>query len=178
MNRVADKKTLAIIAALALMVLTVVIFVSARNTETIKSEIYETGNAVAAPVAPKQEEKEIESVQDGADLKSALAGRQVYFSGLEDSIIDSATPVFLENLPENGEILMKYRVTNQNTGEVIFKSDMISSGSHAEWIPGETLPAGEYCFSIHATPYFPFGDGEDGFVSLTAADNVVYFTIQ
>ena len=109
-------------------------------------------------------------------VNEELANRQVYFSGIDDATISKQTVVYLENLPENGDFLMQYEITDTDTGKVIEKTGLIPSGEHVDWIPGETLEAGEYHLNFREIPYYQIG--EDDYMTLTTGNNQVTFVIQ
>lgn len=93
-----------------------------------------------------------------------LAGRNVYFSGIEDASIGPGTVVQLDNREENLDFLLRYEVYD-GEGNLVFETDLIPSGQHVDWIPGETLGAGEHTLDFHQIPYYL--DGEGHFTGLT-----------
>ncbi len=93
-----------------------------------------------------------------------LAGRNVYFSGIEDASIGPETVVQLDNRAENLDFLLRYEVYDSE-GCLVFETGLIPSGQHVDWVPGETLGAGEHDLSFLQIPYYPDGDG--GYIGLT-----------
>lgn len=93
-----------------------------------------------------------------------LAGRNVYFSGIEDTVISRETVVQLDNREENLDFLLRYEIYDGD-GNLVFETDLIPSGQHVDWVPGETLGAGEHTLDFLQIPYYVSGDGE--FTGLT-----------
>ncbi len=109
-------------------------------------------------------------------VKDKVKDRNVYFAGIDNAVLDMESRVKLENLPENEDFYMSYTVTNDDTGEVVYNTDLIPSGSHVAWIAGETLGKGEFNLSFLATPYVISDEGEA--IALTSGNNKVKLTIQ
>lgn len=118
-------------------------------------------------------------VDNGATEKaksaaSTLAGRQVYYAGLEDCTVNQNTVVYLENLEDNIDIYMTYEITVD--GNVIFQTDLIPPGEYVEWTPAEILEAGKtYAVYLKETPYYEEKEGE--FLPLTSPINMVNITV-
>jgi len=93
-----------------------------------------------------------------------LAGRNVYFSGIEDTAISRETVVQLDNREENLDFLLRYEIYDGD-GNLVFETDLIPSGQHVDWVPGEMLGAGEHTLDFLQIPYYVSGDGE--FTGLT-----------
>lgn len=104
-----------------------------------------------------------------------LAGRSVYFSGIEDSTIGRETVVQLDNREENLDFLLRYEIYDAGTGELVFETDLIPSGQYIKWVPGETLEPGEYTLDFLQIPYYPEPSG--GYVGLTQGSNQVTLAI-
>lgn len=103
-----------------------------------------------------------------------LAGKNIFFSGLSDSVLNKRTIVYLENVADNSDdIFMKYDIYNGD--ELIYSTDLIPAGKAVEWIAGETLATGEYDLVFNETPYWQNEYGE--FVQLTSGANTVHFTM-
>ena len=107
--------------------------------------------------------------------KNPLDGRNVFFAGYADAILNRTTTVALENLPDNEDFLMKYTVINTEDGTVVFETNLIQSGQCVAWMPGETLEPGIYNLQILQSPYY-LVDGEN-FIPLTAGTTDVCFEI-
>ena len=117
------------------------------------------------------------AAQDGGgeSAENPLAGRSVYFSGIEDTAISRETVVRLDNREENLDFLLRYEIYNAGTGELVFETNLIPSGQHIDWVPGETLEPGEYTLDFLQIPYYPDPSGE--YVSLTQGSNQVTLAI-
>ena len=113
--------------------------------------------------------------KEGGGLIDILTDRQVYFAGLEDAVIAKDTEIFLENMEENGDILLQYEICDKATGEVLETTGLIPAGEHVAWTPGETMESGTYTLSFHEKPFYPY-EGE--YVALTQGNNEVKITIQ
>ena len=105
--------------------------------------------------------------------ESILEGRNVYFAGIADTTVGTNTNVYLENLPENDDIYMKYKIINADTKDVIYETDLIPSGKHVTWKCAEDLQEGENHLVIEESPYYPTGTG---YMLLTTGKNEVTFT--
>ena len=104
-----------------------------------------------------------------------LADRSIYFSGIEDTVIGPETVVQLDNREENIDFLLRYEIYDTGTGELVFETDLIPSGQHIDWVPGETLEPGEYTLNFLQIPYYPDPSGE--YVALTQGSNQVNLAI-
>lgn len=107
--------------------------------------------------------------------ENILEGRNVYFSGIEDAVINKQTVVQLDNMKENEDFYMTYEIYDKSTGVLIFKTDLIPSGQWINWVPGESLDIGEHILDIKQIPYYEHSKGD--FKSLTQGCNTVVFTI-
>lgn len=108
------------------------------------------------------------------DPYKALSNRQVYYAGIEDCTVNKNTVIYLENLEDNGDILMKYDIYVGD--EKVFETDLIPSGNHVEWKPSDSLKSGKtYKINLQQTPYYPLENGE--YLSLTSPINTVNITI-
>lgn len=117
------------------------------------------------------------AAQDGGgeSAENPLAGRSVYFSGIEDAAIGRETVVQLDNREENLDFLLRYEIYDAGTGDLVFETDLIPSGQHIDWVPGETLEPGEYTLDFLQIPYYPDPSGE--YISLTQGSNQVTLAI-
>lgn len=97
--------------------------------------------------------------QAAGPVADPLAGRNVYFSGIEDAAISRETVVQLENQEENLDFLLRYEIYDGD-GELVFGTDLIPSGQHVDWVPGETLGAGVHTLSFLQIPCYVDGAGE------------------
>ncbi len=96
-------------------------------------------------------------------------------SGIEDTVIGPETVVQLDNREENIDFLLRYEIYDTGTGELVFETDLIPSGQHIDWVPGETLEPGEYTLNFLQIPYYPDPSGE--YVALTQGSNQVNLAI-
>ena len=112
--------------------------------------------------------------EDGDD--NPLANRFVTFDGFQDATLASDGQVKLTNPEENEDFLIKYTITNTDSNKVIFETDLIPSGEHVLWTPGETLEPGTYHIAIMQTPYWR-ENSDDEYMPLTAGNNDITITI-
>lgn len=114
------------------------------------------------------------TVTDGEeeDNTNSLASRSVYFSGFDDVVVNSESKIRLRNLPENEDFLMKYEVYNGS--DLIYSTDLITSGNSVYWTIGETLSAGEYTLTFKQIPYV---QANEGFMQLTFGSCSVKVTV-
>lgn len=106
--------------------------------------------------------------------ENPLLGRNIYFSGIVDSIVGEETVVYLENLKENGDdIFIKYEVFDGD--KLVYNTDLTPSGKAAEWMIGDSLSCGEYDLMFCQTPYWKNKTGS--YVQLTGGTNTVHFSM-
>ncbi len=108
------------------------------------------------------------------DTKTPLEDRQVYFAGYDDFTVGKGNIIYLENMPENEDILMAYEIYVDD--KLIHKTGMIPSGKYSEWMPADEMEAGEYDISIKNIPYYSY-NGEDYFTLSFQPSNTVHMTI-
>ena len=113
--------------------------------------------------------------KNGETAGNPLAGRSVYFSGIEDAAISREAAVRLDNREENLDFLLRYEIYDDGTGEMVFETGLIPSGQYVEWVPGETLEPGEYTLNFLQIPYYPEATGK--YVGLTQGSNQVTLAI-
>lgn len=161
------QKTKNIIIVLLIMVIVALsaVFVGTQMNAK-KKEV--TGNLI---VDNRATDKEVKTETND----NFLSGRNIYFSGIEDAVINKNTVVQLDNSKDNLDFYMKYEICDTKTGEKIFETDLIPSGQHIDWIPGETLSPGVYDLSFNEIPYYEQSAGD--FVSLTKGCNTVTIEI-
>lgn len=121
------------------------------------------------------EDNSIDKSEAVAKKENPLANRNVFFAGYTDATISKTSSIILENLPDNKDFLMKYEITNLETGEVVYETNLITSGQCVLWVPGETLEEGTYKLQFLAKPYFQEENGN--FLPLTAGSNTVQYII-
>lgn len=110
------------------------------------------------------------------DAVNPLANRTVSFVGLDDATLAHDGAILLENLPENQDFLMKFRIVDIDTGKEVYSTDLIPSGKHVAWTPSENLEAGVHRLSFMQTPFYQDPSGE--YIPLTAGNNEVTITLQ
>lgn len=115
--------------------------------------------------------------EDAAGGKEdALKDRNVYFAGFMDAVLSESSTVRLENLPQNGDFLLQYIISDKDSGEGVFETDLIPSGQCVVWTPGETLEAGTYHLEFLMIPYYVDEDGNCS--ALTSGSNEVCYQIR
>ncbi len=107
-------------------------------------------------------------------LAALLSDRQVYFAGIDDVTISRQSVIYLENLPENDDILMQYEIVNKDTGETLETTGLIPAGERIAWIPGEMLADGSYTLVFKEKPFYEY---QGGYFALTQGNNEVSITI-
>ena len=112
---------------------------------------------------------------DKEEEEDPLQSRYITFDGYQDSTLAKDGQIMLSNPKENDDFLIKYTISDVDTGEIIFETDLIPSGEHIAWTPGEKLEAGVYHISLLQTPYWQQDNGE--YMPLTAGNNEVTLTI-
>ncbi|MCM1027395.1 MAG: hypothetical protein NC432_13260 [Roseburia sp.] len=142
------KIILAVLAAVVIMAVIAAICAGRRGCDCGMST--EGGPALDVRATDTRTER------PGAD---PLAGRNIYFSGLEDTVIRRETAVQLDNREENLDFLLKYEIYD-GEGNLVFETDPIPSGQSVEWVPGEKLGVGEHPLRFLQIPYYANGDGE------------------
>ena len=115
------------------------------------------------------------STTDEAKRENPLASRSVFFAGIEDAAITKTGQIALDNLPENEDFLLKYEITDTETGELVFETNLIPAGERVLWTPGETMEPGTYKLSFLEKPFYKDEDGN--FTPLTSGNNVVTIKI-
>ena len=104
-----------------------------------------------------------------------LFGRNVYFSGLSDSVLNKDTVVYLENLVDNQpDIYMQYEIIDKATGNLVYKTDLIPAGEMIVWVAADVLSPGAYDLIFRETPFWENGEN---YIQLTGGENEVHFTI-
>ncbi len=107
--------------------------------------------------------------------ENPLADRQVFFAGIDDSVISKTDTIALENLPDNEDFVMKYVITDLDNNEQIYETELIPSGQRIYWTPGETLPAGTYNIAFTEMPFYQSGDT---YIPLTVGRNTIKLVIR
>ena len=158
------------------------------NTDHTEKILWEDGPAVSPDAKSEQipaaETKTSALVLDTrasgeaakeTSLAEILADRQVYFAGIDDATIGKSTVIYLENMPENDDILMQYQIVDKGSGEILETTGLIPSGESIPWVPGEVLADGSYTLIFMEKPFYEY-QGE--YIALTQGNNEVNITIQ
>ena len=103
-----------------------------------------------------------------------LSQRNVFFAGMEDTTIKKGGKISLENLEQNLDFYMKYKVYDAGSDKLIYETDLIPSGERILWDPSEVLGIGEHTIAFLEEPYMQQGDG---YIPLTSGKNIVNITI-
>lgn len=172
-GQMTERRLKRIIAAVVLIILVgVIVAVAYGAAHATPEEVVNTTGNLIIDTRSSDEKK------GTSDLVEALKDRQVFFAGIEDAVITKSTTIFLENVEENEDILMKYDIVDKETGETLESTGLIPAGEHIEWKAGEVLSEGEHTLIFRETPYFPWEEAQDGYVQLTQANNEVILTVQ
>ncbi len=105
-----------------------------------------------------------------------LSQRQVFFTGIGDGMMGREGIILLKNPEANVDIYMKYTVYNEDTGDMLFETDLIEPSKAVNWVPGEVLAPGSYNLSFVQQPYYQ-AEGSDGWLPLTTGNNHVAIEI-
>lgn len=105
-----------------------------------------------------------------------LADREVFFAGIGNGPVPRNGEILLKNPPSNDDIYMQYTIINEDTGEVVYETDLIQSANAVSWVPGETLEPGEYHFTLIEQPYYQV-EATENWLPLTTGNNHVTITI-
>lgn len=149
------------LAKIILAVLAAVVALAVIAAFCISSRGHDSGTVSTGGLVVDTRATDAQAAEPDAD---PLAGRNVYFSGIEDTAISRETVVQLDNREENLDFLLRYEIYDGD-GELVFETDLIPSGQHVDWVPGETLGAGVHTLSFLQIPYYVDGAGE--FIGLT-----------
>lgn len=122
------------------------------------------------------DDRAVDRKEAAGGKEDALKDRNVYFAGFMDAVLSESSTVRLENLPQNGDFLLQYIISDKDSGEGIFETDLIPSGQCVVWTPGETLEAGTYHLEFLMIPYYVDGDGNCS--ALTSGSNEVCYQIR
>ena len=122
------------------------------------------------------DDRAVDREEAASGKEDALKDRNVYFAGFMDAVLSESSTVRLENLPQNGDFLLQYIISDKDSGEGVFETDLIPSGQCVLWTPGETLEAGTYHLEFLMVPYYVDGDGNCS--ALTSGSNEVCYQIR
>jgi len=145
--------------------------VTFESVEAQEEEVQEeprTSSLVLDTRASGEQTKEL-------SLAEILADRQVYFAGIDDVTISRSSVIYLENMPENEDILMQYEIVDKASGVTLETTGLIPAGESISWVPGEQLADGSYTLIFMEKPFYEY-QGE--YIALTQGNNEVNITIQ
>ena len=107
--------------------------------------------------------------EDITNEDNPLKDLYVTYAGITDATITEDTVVQLENLEENGDIIMMFKIYED--GELIHSTDYIESGKYLSWEAGKELSVGEHELQLVQIPkimvndeYVPLTSGTCEFV--------------
>jgi len=172
------------LAAAVAVVATAGCFLAGRGRPAGEDKIVPDEGAEIVPDIYKVQGGSVLLLDDRAVDREGAAGgkendlkdRNVYFAGFMDAVLSESSTVRLENLPQNGDFLLQYIISDKDSGEGVFETDLIPSGQCVVWTPGETLEAGTYHLEFLMVPYYVDGDGNC--TALTSGSNEVCYRIQ
>lgn len=98
----------------------------------------------------------IQNSDENKDKNNPLKGLYVTYSGITDNVIVEQSTVELENLKENGDIVMKFEVYEKD--KLIYETDYIKSNTHVNWEAGKDLSKGEHTLRIVQIPQIKVDD--------------------
>lgn len=102
----------------------------------------------------------------GEDIENEdnpLKDLYVTYAGITDATITDETVVQLENLKENGDIVMMFEV--YENGKLIHSTDYVESGKFLSWNAGKELSKGEHKLQLVQIPKIMV---DDEYVPLTS----------
>lgn len=177
----ADVRFIIIIALMVMLVMFIPALVIGGNhkkeagveavNDTLAEEVveesvgYVPGTAGNITIDSRQRDMDTKEEPDMLDLSD----RYIYFAGYEDCSVVAGERMALVNLPENEDIYIAYTVYLSDTGEEVFKTDLIEPGNSVEWTVSENLEPGEYRISLYQAPYIL--DNRGDFMELISASN-------
>ena len=108
----------------------------------------------------------------GEDIENEdnpLEDLYVTYAGITDATISEDTVVQLENLEENGDIVMMFEI--YENGKLIHSTDYVESGKYLSWNAGKELSVGDHNLQLVQIPkimvndeYVPLTSGTCEFV--------------
>lgn len=177
----ADVRFIIIIALMVMLVMFILAVVIGGNhkkgagaeavKDTLAEEVveesvgYVPGTAGNITIDSRQRDMDTKEEPDMPDLSD----RYIYFAGYEDCSVGAGERMALVNLPENEDIYIAYTVYLSDTGEEVFRTDLIAPGNSVEWTVSENLEPGEYRLSLYQAPYILDNHGD--FMELISASN-------
>lgn len=135
----------------------------------------DSGNDDGKAVSTEKEMKEALFIDERAteavfSSGEGISGRNVYFAGIEDAVLYGEGRIALENLKENEDFLMRYRITEKESGKEVFSTGLIPSGQRVYFEPYEVLGPGVYSLLFEEVPYAVINEE---YVALTSGSNEV-----
>lgn len=175
----ADVRFIIVIALMVMLVMFILAMVIGGNhkkeagveavNDTLAEEVVEESvgyvPGTAGNITIDSRQRDMDTKEEEPDLSE----RYIYFAGYEDCSIGAGERMALVNLPENEDIYIAYTVYLSDTGEEVFKTDLIAPGNSVEWTVSENLEPGEYRISLYQAPYILDNHGD--FMELISASN-------
>lgn len=158
-----------ILCILVVLLIIVVAVVGFFVVKKMKTEGAKTTGVISAGLIIDENATDKAKENQQAD---PLSERMVYFAGIEDCTINQQSIVYLENLPENEDFLMKYQIFEGE--KLIYETDLIPSGMHIEWKAAEDLSVGEHKLDLKEVPYY---QADGNYIELTSGVNAVVITV-
>ena len=159
---------LVVIAALAA-------FIVAKNLDWGARRSYKADSGqemftTTAAAGGQKLELDTRAMQQDSDVQEEVTSRNVFFAGIEDSVLYGEGRIALDNLPENEDFLMRYEVYDTESDERVFETGLIPSGERVYFDPYSVLEPGIYHLMFQAVPYLE-RNGE--YLALTSGSNEV-----
>ena len=178
----ADVRFIIVIALMLMLVILIPALVIGGNhkkgagaeaaKDTLAEEVVEESvgyvPGTAGNITIDSRQKDMDTKEEEPDMPD-LSERYIYFAGYEDCSVGAGERMVLVNLPENEDIYIAYTVYLSDTGEEVFKTDLIAPGNSVEWTVSENLEPGEYRISLYQAPYILDNHGD--FMELISASN-------
>ena len=106
--------------------------------------------------------------------RGELSDRSIFFAGIEDAVIRKGSLIALKNLEQNGDFVMKYKIFDAISDDLLFETDLIPAGEHVNWDPSVNFDEGKHTVAFVEEPYWE-KDGD--YIPLTSGRNVVNIEI-
>ncbi|HAG69822.1 MAG TPA: hypothetical protein DCL38_07605 [Lachnospiraceae bacterium] len=165
---------LLILLILGVIVLSAVMFIAGRYLDIGYESVLkpETEERVLMDTAAMGEKfmPDSRAVLQSEEVKKEATARNVYFAGIEDSVLYGEGRIALDNLAENEDFLMRYEVYDTEGGEMVFETGMIESGERVYFDPYSVLEPGVYRLRFTAIPYM---EQNGSYLALTNGSNEV-----
>lgn len=107
------------------------------------------------------------------DGSFGLSDRSVFFSGIDNAVVNNSSVVYLDNPEENIDFYMQYKIYENDVE--IYSTDLIAPGQYVTWEIGGQFSVGEHTLLFTEIPYYQISDDE--WMQLTTGVNEVVFTV-